>query len=223
MVMRRAHHARMQHAGQAHVVEEIRPPPDQRFHRPRRRGGPDMAEGLARPERRIRIDVDAERPAGGEFPIAHLPVGGARVDRAVVHLQGRHIDIEHPRGLLQQVPPRRRRRQSDRTAGLGHRLAAGSKALVRREAGLHPRDLHPARIDTELVRNQQDDGSRDALADIDLAAAHGDGPTGAEGQPVVQRGVGLEAGVSRHRPPRPRAARSPAARRHARRNGRDGP
>ena len=221
-VMRRPHHARVQHAGSAHVLQEVRPAADQILHLPRHGRGSDMAERRARLERRVRVDVDAQRLSGGELPVAGPPVGGARMDGAVIDLQRGGIDVEQARGAREQMAPRGRRGPAHRLARLGHRIAAGRDALVRREPGLGPHGLHPGEVDVELVGDEQRHRGRDALADIDLAAAHDHSLPGAEGNPVVEGGVVLEARVRRHRRPPRRAGRSPSARRHARRSGRDG-
>ena len=171
-IARRPQHAAMHHSRQPQIMHEGVALTHQRRYPPRRR-----ALFPRRGRQRLHLAGVEELPVveRGAFPVPPPDVAGARYE-----LAGRRLPAR--RRPAQQLVAGRNGRGAHRGAGLLHRVAARGKAVVRGQLGVAAAHADAARVQRQLGAADQGQGVAQALAQLHLAAEHGERAVGREAQ-----------------------------------------
>ena len=186
------HDPRVQHSRQFHVVHERRT----------RELARDIAARSAAPDHRVARYGFGRHGSGcgackadrrGEVPIGSPQVGARHCEDAVLLAEFARLDLEAPRGFLQEKMAHFGAREPHRRAADLDRLAARRVPLVRRAARVAGDDGQLVQRHAELFGRDLRDRGDDALPQLDLAAEHGNGFVRFEAHPLLQARIGLEA------------------------------
>ena len=190
----RPHDAAEQHPVRAEVVEEAAPAGHLVGHVDAGQGAPHHSVVGGRLGRGTGLEVTVQRHRRGQLPVADAaPVG--RGDAAVGHRQLAGGNGQPGGGLREEQRPHLGAHGAQRTARVHDRQAARGVGLVGADVGGSRHHADAAGVDVELLGDDLRERRQQALAELDLARADGDGAVGPDGQPAVQAGCRAETGI----------------------------
>ena len=143
--------------------------------------GRDTARGVAR-----------EAHLRREIPVAHRQIGARQLEHAVAHVQLLRVDFESKRGLIEEQATHFGAGKPHRGAADLDRLAARGVPLVGCARSVAGNDIQALERHVQFLGGNLRDCGDDALAELHLAAEHGDSAAGFETHPAVQAWVGFQ-------------------------------